>query len=47
MHNEEETKDIEEVEELEEELEEKKRGRKIKCTCDEEPDFCEKHNPWG
>ena len=36
----EEDKDLEEIEH---ELKEKKRGRKIKCTCGEDPDFCEIH----
>lgn len=46
MTDEEDVKDIEEAEELEEELERKIRGRKIICTCDEDPDFCEEHNPF-
>lgn len=29
-------KDIDEYEEL--------HGRKKECTCDEDPDYCEKHN---
>lgn len=45
--NEEDTKDETEVEEIEILLEQKKRGRKIVCTCDEDPDFCEKHNPFA
>ena len=27
-----------------EEFLEKDRGRKIECTCDEDPKWCEKHN---
>lgn len=26
---------------------EQDRGRKIRCSCDEDPRWCEKHNAWG
>lgn len=32
----------EEIENIEEEL----KGRKVKCTCDDDPDWCEVHNVW-
>lgn len=47
MLDEETVKDIEEAEEIEEELEKEIRGRKIRCTCDEDPDFCEFHNEFA
>jgi hypothetical protein len=51
MHDEEEIKDEIEAEELEEELEQvirgRKLGRKLRCTCDEDPDFCELHNEFA
>jgi hypothetical protein len=34
--------------ELEEEvIEEEYRGRKIFCSCEEDPRFCEVHSNWG
>jgi len=47
MQDEEEIKDIVEAEELEEELEEVIRGRKVRCTCDTDPDFCEVHDTFA
>jgi hypothetical protein len=44
MNDEDTVKDIEELEEIEKELKWKDRGRKIVCTCDSDPDFCEIHN---
>lgn len=44
MKDEDEVKDIEESEEIEEQLIMGDRGRKIVCTCNEDPDFCEIHN---
>lgn len=33
--------------EWEDRTDEEVRGRKIRCTCDEDPRWCEKHNAWG
>lgn len=47
MNDEEDIKDEIEADELEDQLEEVIRGRKLKCTCDYDPDFCEVHNEFA